>query len=124
MPIILSVDHERQEVDSLAIGYVSYEDIQNHLLAERHFGGLAYKELIDARTAAIDWTPDEARQIEDTIRSLSQESKFGPTAILVLTEIDFGMVRMVETLVDGVAEIRPFREEIDARAWLDSKLSL
>jgi len=44
MPIIMNVDHDRNEVDAIAIGPINYADIENHLLTERYFNGLAYKE--------------------------------------------------------------------------------
>jgi hypothetical protein len=43
VPIIFGVDHESKEVDAVAVGPVTYADVENHLLTERHFGGLAYK---------------------------------------------------------------------------------
>jgi hypothetical protein len=63
MPIIMKVDHERKEVDCVAVGPISYADVVNHLLMERNFKGLAYREFIDARGAGLLWTPEQARQI-------------------------------------------------------------
>ena len=121
MPIILSVDHERKEVDATAVAPISYSDVENHLLAERHFGGLAYKEFIDARCAGILLTSVEIRKIVALLRSLGQESKLGPTAVLVSTDVAFGLMRMLQMFVDDVCEIRPFRDEQEARAWLATK---
>jgi hypothetical protein len=121
MPIILNVDHERKEVDAVAIGPVSYAEVENHLLKERHFGGLPYKEFIDARGAEVLLISAEIQQIVALIRRLSQESKFGPTAVLVSTDVAFGIVRMLEMIVEDVAEVRPFREEQEAREWLATK---
>jgi hypothetical protein len=67
VPVILNVDHERKEVDAVAIGPVLYADVEDHLLTERHFGGLPYKEFIDARCASVLFAPAE-------------ESKLGATA--------------------------------------------
>jgi len=118
MPIIMNVDHERKEVDAVAIGPISYADAVNHLGAERHFEGLAYREFVDARGAGFQWTPVEIRRIVAMIRSLGQESKLGPTAILVSTDVAFGMMRMLEVLLEDIAEVRPFRDEQEARDWL------
>ena len=81
MPIIMSVDHERKLVNAIAIGPVSFSDVENHLLMERQFGGLTYKELVDARGAGIAFTPTEIRQIVALIRTLGQKSKLGPSAV-------------------------------------------
>jgi hypothetical protein len=121
MPIILNVDHERKEVNCVAIGPISLADVVNHLSTERHFKGLAYKEFIDARGAGISWTPEEIRQIVELLRRLGQESKLGPTALLVFTDVAFGVIRTLEALVEDVCEVKPFREEQEARAWLATK---
>ena len=118
MPIILNVDHEGKEVNSVAIGPISYTDVENHLFAERHFKGLAYKEFLDARGAGISWTLDEIRRIVELLRSLGQESKLGPTAILVSTDVTFEVIRMFEASVEDVCTVKPFRNEQEARAWL------
>lgn len=121
MPIILNVDHERKEVHAVAIGPISYSDVEDHLSTERHFGGLPYKEFVDARGAGISWTPAEIRQIVALLRSLGQQSKLGPTAVLVSNDAAFGVLRMLQTLVEDVCEVRPFRDEQEARIWLASQ---
>lgn len=118
MPIILDVDHNRREVHSVALGPVSYADVENHLLTERHFGGLAYKELIDARGAGIVFTPAQARKIVELLRSLGRSSGLGPTAVLVDNDLAFGAMLIVEALTEDVAEVKPFRDETEARKWL------
>ena len=121
MPIILGVDAKRSEVDAIAIGPISYNDVKEHLLAERYFQGLRYKEFVDARTATAAWSAKETELIVGMIRTLSRQSKLGPTAVLVSSELDFRMVRMLETILEDIAEIRPFRVEQDARSWLASQ---
>jgi adenosyl cobinamide kinase/adenosyl cobinamide phosphate guanylyltransferase len=121
MPIILGVDHERKQVDAVAVGPVTYADVENHLLAERYFGGTSYKEFVDARAAEARWTAREAQKIAELIRKLAAESKFGPTAVLVSNEVTFGMLRMLEILLEDTAELKPFRSEDEARAWLAPK---
>ena len=117
MPIILSVDHERHEVNCVAIGPISFADVEHHLSTERNFKGLAYKEYIDARGAGISFTPAEIRQIVELLRSLGRDLKLGPTAVLVSSDAAFGVTRMLESLVEDVCEVKSFREEREARAW-------
>ena len=121
MPIILGVDHECKQVDAIAVGPVTYADVENRLLTERHFGGISYKEFMDARAAEVHWTAGEAQKIAQLIRRLAAESKFGPTAVLVSNDVTFGMMRMLEILLEGTAEVKPFRSEAEARAWLTLK---
>jgi hypothetical protein len=118
MPIVVNVDQERREVRAIAAGLIGFEDVKGHLVEERHFGGLAYRELLDARGAGIAWSPSEVRQIVALIRYLGQQSKLGPTAVLVSTDVAFGMFRMLEALVEDVCEVKPFWNEDEAVAWL------
>jgi hypothetical protein len=124
MPIeIRKIDHDRHEIDAVALGPVHYIDIEKHLVEERNIGGISYKEFIDARDASLVFAlnPAEIRQIVALVRSLCQQSKFGPTAILVSTDFAFGIMRAMEMLLEDVADVRPFRDEKLARSWLASK---
>jgi hypothetical protein len=118
MPIITNVDPERGEVHAVAVGTVTFDDVRNHLLLERHFGGLAYKEFVDARGAWISLSAAENREIAEMLRNLRRESRLGPTAVLVSDDVAFGVIRMLEALVEDVCEVKPFRDEQEARAWL------
>jgi hypothetical protein len=117
VPIIVSVDDERNEVRAVAVGPVTFDDVRNHLLLERYFNGLAYRELIDARRAWVALKASEVRKVAELLLSLGQESKLGPTAVLVSDDIAFGVVRTVE-MVEDVCKVRPFFDEQEARAWL------
>src|ERR1700686_1291296 len=123
MPMTLKVDHERREVDTVATGPITYAEIEHHLLEERNFGGLAYKEFMDARDASLVFAGYSAqiRQIVALIRNLGQQSTLGPSAVLVSDDFSFGVITFLKMLVEDVAEIMPFRDESEARAWLASK---
>jgi hypothetical protein len=121
VPIIVSVDHDRREVRAVAVGPISYEDVKNHVMQERYFGGLAYPELFDARGAGISWTPREIREIVALLRRLGQESRLGPTAVLVSSDVAFGIMRMIEALLEDLCEVKPFWNEGEAKEWLASR---
>ena len=123
MPIIIRVmDHERNEVEAVAFGPIDYAEVEKHLLEERTAEGLAYKEFIDARGAEFVFalSPVEIRQIVGLVRRLSQQSKLGPTAVLVSTDFAFGIMRAMEMLLEDVTDVRTFRHENLARSWLAS----
>ena len=123
MPIIIRVvDREHNEVEAVASGPIGYAEVEKHLLEERTMEGLTYKEFIDARDAALVFalSPTEIRQIVGLVRSLSQQSKFGPTAVLVSTDFAYGIRRAMEMLLEDVTNVRPFRHENLARSWLAS----
>lgn len=124
MPITLKVDHQRREVDTVATGPITYAQIEEHLLAERDFGGLAYKEFVDARDAGLVFAmyPSQIRQVVALIRNMGQQTRWGPSAVVVSTEFSFGVLTFLEILVEDVAEIKACREESAARAWLAGKL--
>lgn len=76
---------------------------------------------MDARGVGFLWTPDEIRQIAEMVRRLNRKSPFGPTGVLVSTDAAFGVMRTMETLIEDFVELKPFRDELEARAWLASK---
>jgi hypothetical protein len=95
MPITLRVDHERQETYATAEESIALADIRSHLEEERDTGALAYREAIDASTAVASF-------------SLGRQGALGPTAIVVADDLTYGMLRMLQTLVEDVCSIRPF----------------
>jgi hypothetical protein len=117
MPIIVTVDHARREVHAIAVGPVSYEDIERHLLQERNWKSLSYRELIDARGAGPTFAPADVRRIVEVLRNLSREAPLGRTAIVVSSDYAFGLLRMLEMLVEDVCHVRPFLDEQEARIW-------
>lgn len=118
MPIISKIDHERREVQAIAVGPVTYADVEDHIVQQRRLGSVSYREFLDARGAGPILSPAEARRIVQLLRDMSQEAPLGRTAVLVSSDYAFGMVRMLEMLLDDVFELRPFRDEEEANAWL------
>ena len=118
LPIITDIDHTHREVHAVAVGPVAFDDIRSHLLLERNFKGLAYPEIVDARSAAISLSPEEIERVADLLRDLARDSKLGPTAVVVSDDSSFGVIRMIEAAVEGVCEVKPFHEEQAARTWL------
>ena len=119
MGIKLRVDHHRRETYAVAVGAISLADVRSHIEEERAAGGLAYPELIDAREATPDVTAAEVRDVVDQLRHMALDETLGPTAIVVGSEVAFGMLRMLEILIEEVTIIRPFRDYEDAVRWLE-----
>ena len=63
-------------------------------------------------------TPEEIRLIVDLVRAEARRKVLGPTAVVVSTDVAFGMLRMLEQLVEDVALIRPFRDDAAEVEWL------
>jgi|SRR4051812_31992012 hypothetical protein len=119
MPITATYDHPHRRVIARAEGRVTIEEIRDHLEEERQEPGLAYSEVIEARRAVPDFTPADVRVLVALLRWLGERTQLGPTAVLVENDFQFGMVRMVEILVEDVCEIKPFYDDVDAERWLD-----
>ena len=120
MPILSTIDHEHSQIRAVAVGPVTYADVESHLQQEKAWKSLSYREFIDGRGAGLVLTSADVRRIVEMLRSLSRESKLGRTAILVSTDYAYGLMRMLEMLVEDVCQIRVFREEQEARAWLNA----
>jgi hypothetical protein len=118
MTITHSVDHDRRELVAIAIGAIGYEEVRTHLLVERREGGLSYAELIDARSATPTWSTAEARTIVTMLTAFGRESVLGPTAVVVSTELAYGMLRMLEIMLEDVCIVRPFLDYAAAEQWL------
>lgn len=118
MSITATYDHAHRRVMAVAEGRVTLEQIRDHLEEERQEPGLAYSELIDARAADPDLPPADIRVLVELLRWLGERTRLGPTAVLVTTDFQFGMTRIVEMLVEDVCLIKPFRTEADAERWL------
>lgn len=118
MPIAFSVDHERRRLYAVAVGEAGFSEIAAHLREERDDGGLPLPELIDATEAAVALSGAEVRQMVDVLRGLGLHSALGPTAVVVGDDVSYGVMRMLEILVEDVCTVRPFRSRLEAEEWL------
>jgi hypothetical protein len=120
MPITYTIDRARQRMLTVATPPVSYDEIVAHLEQERDDGGLPLLEFIDATQAVVDLSAAEVRQLVELLRQLGQRNALGPTAVLVGDDLSYGIGRMVESLVEDVCDVRPFRDLAEAEQWLDA----
>lgn len=120
MPFTSEIDHVRREIRTTVRGPVTVEDIRNHLNRARSEGALTYPEIYDAREAEPHFTPADVRRTVDLLRDLRKGSELGPGAIIVGSEVAYGMLRMLEILVEDFLHARPFRSVEEAHRWLES----
>ena len=120
MPFAHTIDHGHGTMTTTASGNVTVAEIVQHLDDERLQGALPYSELIDARTASVSISATEVRTVVDVLRGLGAMHRLGPTAVVVATDVGYGMLRMLEMLVEDVCVIRPFRDVPEAQRWLQS----
>ena len=118
MSYTTTVDHAKRRVLVRAQGPITLADVRTHLEEERLGVGLTYSELIDARGFSPAFSPEGVRTLVNILRRLGRDSKLGPTAIIVDTDFGYGMLRLLEVLVEDVCDIRPFRRQEEADKWL------
>jgi hypothetical protein len=119
MPITATYDHEDRRVVAVAVGRVTLDEVRSHLEEERQEPALAFTEVIDARGAIPDFPPADVRVLVAWLRWLAERTRLGPTAVIVDSDFAFGMIRMIEMLVEDVALVKPFRDKLAAEIWLD-----
>jgi hypothetical protein len=118
MPLITGVDHDQRTVGVVAVGTVTASDVRDHWLHRRREQSLRYPELADARGAALASTTDDIQQIAELLNELNREGPLGSIAIIVSSDANLDLMRGLEALVEGVCELKTFRDEESARAWL------
>jgi len=117
--ITATFDHQTRRVNARAEGRVTLEDIRTHLEEERQEPGLSYSEVIDARGAIPAFSPADVRVVVAWLRWLGERTHLGPTAVIVDSDFEFGMIRMIEILIEDVCLVKPFRDKLDAELWLE-----
>ncbi len=120
MIVTIGADDAKGVLAVLAEGPVDFEEIRAHVLEERAHHALGHRELIDARRAMPAVTAADVRRVVTLVRDEAQRVALGPTAVVVSNDIAYGMLRMLEILVEDVAAIRPFRDYREAVKWLGS----
>ena len=81
---------------------------------------VATRRLFDFRRADVDFSPDDISRISD--RSISKEPGNSRIALLVRGDLQYGLGAMFGGLAWGSSrQIRVFRDEAEAVAWLTSE---
>jgi hypothetical protein len=114
-----AVDTERNEVTTIAEGTVTLDEVRAHLDREKSDSALPYRELIDARNADVRLSCSELQQIVELLRSLARSRRLGPTAIVISTDVAYGILTTLQVLVEDVCVVRPFRDLAAATFWLN-----
>ena len=119
MPVTYEIDAPRRMLWALAEGVVTYAELAQHLAEEERDDALGLAELIDARGATTDLTPEQVRSLVTLTDALVRKGRFGALAIVTDNDVTFGMARMYQILADALPiEIGVYRELSDALAWL------
>lgn len=120
MPITQTIDHARRRTTTTVTGPVHLTDIEEHWRVDLAEHGEGYPKLVDARHATIAFNTAEVRRMVHLIRTTHRGRSIGPTAVVVRTEVGYGMVRMFGLMLEPECEVVPFRELAAAEEWLDA----
>jgi hypothetical protein len=122
MAVTYKVDHDGCEMHATADGPITIDDIRKHLAEEHRDKGLAYRELIEASGATVEFSPSDVRTTVKLLRAYGQQGALGPTAIVVGNDCAYGMMRMLAIQLDDVCALQPFRTRREAEEWLAEAL--
>jgi hypothetical protein len=121
MAIRYSVDSRSGWLLTCADGLVTFHDISSHLDHEQRNRDLDRPELVDARGAKTDVTPEEVRQLVRRASDLLRIVDLGPTAIVTSDDVAHGMANMYSVLAEGAgAAVEVFHDVESANRWLNS----
>ncbi len=118
MPIVTNFDSVRSEVHAIAIEVLTFDDLRSHICLTRTSHDASHPELIDARKAEVALGRNDLERVADLFRREARETPLGRTAFVVTSDVAFGLIRSLEQMLEGVCEVRPFRKQDKARAWL------
>ena len=118
MGLTHQIDRDCNVMFTTAEGPITLQDICVHLEEERVQGGLGCAELIDARSASSAVTREDVHTLVALLRKWSELYELGPTAVVVSTDLAFGMLRMLDILVEEFCVVQPFRDMEMAQRWL------
>jgi hypothetical protein len=111
-------ERDRNAMFTTVEGPITLQDICAHIEVERIQNGLGCAELIDARGALPAVSREDVRTLVELLRKWSGTYKLGPTAVVVSTDLAYGMLRMLDILVETFCVIQPFRDMGIAERWL------
>jgi len=120
MPITYSYDPSLRLVVTVAVGDVSFIEIRDHLDRVQLESWFPVPALVDTRAASADISSEEVRAIVDLLGGLAARMKATPIAVLVPSDLAYGLVRMIGLLLGDRLSIMPFRDVTLAMSWLQN----
>jgi len=120
MPISYTIEPDGRLV-TRADGLITFHDIHAHLDHEQRNRDLGRAELVDARGAIAELTPDQIRSLIQRAEDMLETVDLGPTAFVITNDVVFGMARMYTLLAERAGvNAQVFRDVPSATTWLAS----
>ncbi len=121
LPITYRYDPGRRLLETTVSGDVGLVDVDEYFKKVRLEPWFPPPALTDVRKASPSLPGAEVRAIAELLRRLGPELKRAPLAVLVDSDVAFGLVRMIGLLLDDVVNVRPFRGPAAALTWLEQE---
>jgi hypothetical protein len=118
VPIAYSFDPTRWRVTTVVTGRVGLSEIRDHVHSVEHQSWFPAPALVDTRPASADFTNAEIRTIVALLAELGLRLGGIRIAILVPSDVAYGLVRMIGILLEERVTVLPFRDPAQAEAWL------
>jgi hypothetical protein len=122
MPIAYTYDAVRGLSHTVVTGRITPDEAATYFTQISQEDWFPAPSLTDAREASPNLSGEEIRAITKHFRSIETTLTSVPLAVLVSSEVAFGLVRMVGLLLDDAAMIHPFRDLERAMQWLTPHL--
>ena len=120
MPIRYAYDRVHGRLITHADGVLTFHEINAHLNIEQRNRDLDWPELIDARGATTNVTPDQVRQLVDRAVGMLRVVDVGATAIVTTNAALYGIARMYSQLAGRAGIAADVFRDVDAASrWLD-----
>jgi len=118
MPIQYAFDPTDRILHTTVSGFVSLEDVSDYFEKVQREDWFPSPSLTELRELKSDMSSADVRAVASLLHKLGPKLRGAPLAVLVHTDLDFGLVRMIEQLQEDDVAVRAFRDPVDANNWL------
>jgi hypothetical protein len=119
MPIHSTFSHTRRLVIAIAKGDVLPAEVLDYLDRLDKGGARPYGKIFDVTAIETPFSPDSIKAFAELVRERELEGPVGPVAIVVGNEEGLAKARLFAATASVRRPIRIFRDQHEARKWLD-----
>ena len=121
MPIQWTISHPHRLVVAVCKDTVSRTDIEGYLDNVVVTDTLPYRKIFDMTNAVMDLSDDDMMALGARIRAYSGLANMGPLALVASSPESYERARLFAVLADARRPLKIFKEQHDARRWLDAQ---
>lgn len=118
MPIDYSYDSQKRLLTTIVSGDVGFAETAAHFHQVSHEPWFPAPSLTDVRGASAAIPSSEVRAMVELFRDLGPRIRGIPIAVLVDSDVSYGLVRMLQLMLEESVTLRPFRDREKALHWI------